>query len=87
MTDQEIIDVVTAHKNGKSIQMSILNGEWVDCDFPMWNFVGCRYRVKPEPREWTVCISDKGEIASYSALMGSTRSWNIDEVKVREVLE
>lgn len=55
MTDQEIIEVVTAHSQGKQIQYSSLTGTyWVDCDDsrgPAWNFLSRRYRVKPaEPR-------------------------------------
>ena len=46
MTEQEIIDVVTAHKNGEEIQF--YNGDvWQDAVYPKWNFADCVYRVKP----------------------------------------
>lgn len=48
MTDQEIIDVVKAHQNGKLIQYKGTDGIWHDCiDKPMWDF-RIDYRVKPE---------------------------------------
>jgi hypothetical protein len=51
MTDQEIIDVVTAHRDGKTIQWSVSKKEWHDCDNPIWNFNCTNYRVKPVPQE------------------------------------
>lgn len=50
MTDEEIIAVVTAHKEGKTIEVtskSKLN--WEITEYPCWNFDYWDYRVKPEP--------------------------------------
>jgi hypothetical protein len=56
-TNDHILEVVQAHKDGKKIyRMSDLHPEWVDCtENPEWNFVYYSYRVAPErpkPREW-----------------------------------
>jgi len=50
MTEKEIIDVVTAFKDGKPIQVSDrgLRG-WVDIRRPAWDFCNLDYRVKSEP--------------------------------------
>ena len=49
MTDDEIIAVVKAHKEGKEIEgRSFEDREWFSA-IPTWNFEVCEYRVKPEP--------------------------------------
>lgn len=51
MTDEEIIAVVTAHKEGKQIQQrSKGSKDWNDTDKPNWNFYVLDYRVKPESK-------------------------------------
>lgn len=49
MTDDEIIRVVTAHKEGKKIQVKdlrIKGSEWKDTIITNWFFDVCDYRVK-----------------------------------------
>jgi hypothetical protein len=60
MTHDEMIAVIQAHKEGKTIQCrcSLEYGgpHWQDCVDPKFNFAHGNYRVKPEPREvvgWT----------------------------------
>ena len=50
MTDAEIIEVVTAHKEGKQIECvsKATPDLWVTCH-PHWNFDKFNYRVKPNP--------------------------------------
>jgi len=93
MTDDEIISVVQAHKEGKKIQFQTRIGTiWRDCEVsfkePSWNFNLYRYRVAPEPRkprEWRVVVTGGDEICSYSPLFyGEPPSYTI---KVREVIE
>lgn len=50
MTDEEIIAVVTAHKEGKTIEVTS-KGElnWEVTSNPCWDFVCFDYRIKPEP--------------------------------------
>lgn len=50
MTHDEMISVIQAHKDGKTIQIKgNISGEWNDADSPRFNFVQCTYRIKPEP--------------------------------------
>jgi len=55
MSDDEIIAVVQAHKDGKQIQYRGLSPyhQWHNCrdNSPLWNFPDLCYRVKPEPLE------------------------------------
>ena len=65
MTDDQILEVVQAHKEGKQIQCSKRisipvwgtgpDGNWSDCGVLgstiIWNFIEYDYRVKPEPRK------------------------------------
>lgn len=52
MTDDEIIEVVQGHKNGKTIQFFLeLDREWKNVvGKPTWNFDAITYRIKPEPK-------------------------------------
>lgn len=51
MTPDQIIEVVTAFKNGKKIESrNKVIGGWTDSN-PDWNFFCFDYRVKPEPIE------------------------------------
>ena len=61
-TPEEIIEVVTAFKEGKRIESIILRREdtWDLCGpEPLWDFLRCRYRVAREPRKcWVKWWSD-----------------------------
>lgn len=91
MTDDEIIAVVTAHKEGKQIQYrdSCRNTVWLDV-LPShigFDFRNLDYRVKPEPRkprEWVVWVNDLDYL-----IMGDVRSGegNWRRITVREVIE
>jgi len=48
MTNQEIIDVLSAHAAGKTIQICLYTG-WVDITYAPRNFENDHYQVKPEP--------------------------------------
>lgn len=51
MSHEEMIAVITAHKEGKQIQArQIGSTNWVDIEDPSWNFVSVSYRIKPEPK-------------------------------------
>ena len=93
MTNQEIIEILVAHSNGKQIQIRKMgtqqgfrDGKWYDVENPRWNFEDNDYRVAPEPpkpREWWL---DQSGIA--------LRVWNENEkfrpsnlIHVREVIE
>ena len=53
MTDDEIIAVVQAHKEGKKVEVMWKGGpqRWIQFDNPRWNFEHADYRVAPEPRK------------------------------------
>lgn len=51
MTSKEIISVVTAYEEGKSIECRPLtNPNWTDVWDPSWNFDKFEYRVKTQPK-------------------------------------
>lgn len=65
MTNDEIIAVVTAHKNGKQIQYNRSpDNVWTDArdNQPGWNFFEFNYRVKPEPRELRIVQRPDGTL-------------------------
>ena len=89
MTHDQMIDVISAHKKGKTIQ-TFVSGNWVDSDIPTWNFYTYMYRVKPEPRELFALIDDSKDYVvaiAYSIDKLSTNLSNTRVIKVREVLD
>jgi hypothetical protein len=103
MTDDQILEVVQAHKEGKKIQGRLLgscplylNGiddKWVDLISGVdWNFKETEYRVAPEPRklrEWWI-----SPITPVGFTKPSTTAHPINHdyapsghVRVREVIE
>ncbi len=64
MSENQIIEVVQAHKEGKQIQTRDHFGHsgWQNCH-PVWDFYHNDYRVKPEPRkprEWWIHLNASG---------------------------
>jgi len=94
MTDDEILKVVQAHKEGKRIQGKSpqQSNVWVDLTVEpiIWNFMKCEYRIAPEPRkprEFWLC---NGRDRSDWVMVPETHSTNCcggEKIKVREVLE
>lgn len=83
MSDDEIIRVVQAHKDGKRIECrerGNFGKPWYECD-PMWSFLYFDYRVKSEPREWTMALCVDGLLDSPAD------SDNRPMVRVREVMD
>lgn len=87
MTDQEIIEVVTAHKEGKKIQYRLKYDypelDWLNLPVEetiYWNFIKTDYRVAPEPRK------PREDWIHESAIIHREPVGH-DFVKVREVLE
>jgi hypothetical protein len=53
LTSREIIAVVQAYKEGKSIEscpLESIKGQWYPCANPAWDFYHYAYRVVPEPK-------------------------------------
>lgn len=89
MTDQEIINVIAAHQEGKTIQYKdSYSGEWIIATSPSWNFADSDYRIKPKPREWWF-VKDVGQTNLYGWSRHDVRQEGVDyleQVHVREVL-
>ena len=85
MTEDEIIAVVTAYKEGKTVQRRrrMRNGSWLDGKH-LWNFADNEYRIKPEPMEFWVSYA--GGIGTYVASAQKPDDLH-DWVHVREVLD
>lgn len=47
MTPQEMIDVIQAYRDGKSVEYNNGDDIWIPIDMPTWNFNKFTYRVKP----------------------------------------
>ena len=50
------IYVMLAYVNGLPIERSV-NGRWVTCKYPEWNWAGNNYRVKPKEQQQQRCKS------------------------------
>jgi len=93
MTDAEIIAVVKAHMDGKSIEHRARNSNnapWLTST-PNWSFSDLDYRVKPEPREWWInryadAYGDRVYATEELADNGASFS-RLECIHVREVLE
>lgn len=98
MTHDEMIAVIAAHRDGKTIQYmwtDELENGWKDFDpgtGPAWNFKGCDYRIKPEPpkpREWWISLRDNTTVhnpAYWNYLSARSHMLTSEVIHVREVL-
>ena len=73
MTPDQIIEVVTAFKNGKKIEARHkAMGDW-HVAVPAWDFHQFDYRVKPEPMELWVNVYEDGSIGTFSDVRDAIR--------------
>lgn len=82
MNVDEKIAVMQAHADGRKIEAWDMFGEqWELVENPPWNWQVMTYRVKPEVREWWICIADypNEHIISTTPVDGY--------IRVREVIE
>ena len=97
MTDDEIIAVVQAHKEGKKIQWMTRIGPQTWHDYlgsPIrWNFDRYDYRVVPEPRnprEWSIGVHGDRVVGGISTddkkRVMYCGSLSVETVHVREVI-
>ena len=89
MKPEEIIKVVQAHIDGKTVQYKHL-GEWKKTAFEpkFWDFEGMDYRIKPEPREFYLNIHKDGVIYAHDSFI-TAKSYlqsGFTTVKVVEVI-
>ena len=92
MTHDEMIAVITAHKEGKTIQFRWRSEiKWQDTACPAWNFGDHDYRVKPEPLEiWVNVYSDGtigGDMSGKKEMCAMSCGYGGRTVKFREVLD
>lgn len=94
MTDQQIIEIVQAHIDGKPIEICTKgqgkDEKWYDIVNPKWDFQHCDYRVKQEPRkprEWWVEVPVDGSIGRLFQFHAQLTQGGGELVRVREVLE
>lgn len=53
MTREEVKEaakVMEAYADGKKVQKQDINGLWIDCDNPMFDWASFNYRIKPGPK-------------------------------------
>ncbi len=101
MTDDQIIAVVTAHKEGKKIQIRRRSEDEMKSDYGWkwgesinWDFRNLEYRVSPkssQPREWFFRVYEDGTAGSPSderwAIECGKHERGSKIVRVREVIE
>ncbi len=88
MTDDEIIAVVHALREGRIIQARSFDGAWYNLEHSVtnqirFNFLTFDYRVAPEPRkprEWMIYVKGGGSVSPYP-------DFTNEPVRVREVIE
>ncbi len=89
-TAYQFVPLVKALADGKTIQFNN-NGEWKDMAGDSIAFGNYRehYRIKPEPREWQLYLSNNGTVIHNALIGGIYPSFEaVDEVvTVREVLD
>jgi len=70
MTHDEMIEVITHHKNGGKVQVREINTpNWHNCNvFPCFNFANYVYRAKPEPLvAWIIYNQTSKSILTFCA--------------------
>ena len=69
MTTEEILEVVTAYRDGKTIECrdSGFESPWIFARTPSWSFWDTEYRIKPELKYIPFDINDElvGKIVLY----------------------
>ncbi len=68
MKNKEIVKVVQAHIDGKTIQYKSKNpdSEWRDCVVvPSWDFLYLNYRIKPKPRRFLLYGNTQDNFYGY----------------------
>lgn len=88
MTNQEIIDVVRAHQEGKEIWYQEKGtDEWDRVTDPSWNFDEFNYKATEPPREFWInvypnrCIAHKSQ---HEASSNRSPGW-MNTIHVKEV--
>lgn len=60
-TATQLLPIITAFAEGKTIQKNVDQRGWIDLSFPLFDGSPESYRIKPEPREfWVNQYDDDG---------------------------
>ena len=91
-TIDEAIEVLQGIKDGKAIQSALEGYKWEDRDDTynddLPDFYNLAYRVKPEPREWTMTVCPRNErLCNCPLYAAATCTGAKDLVTVIEVIE
>lgn len=68
MTIEQMIEVLQAYKEGKTIQLrnkSFKYSVWEDSLCHTFNFSSCEYRIKPEPAVYYAVVRNDGGAVMY----------------------
>lgn len=78
------LPLVQALADGRTLQAKDIQGKWFDLDNIALGGGSEHYRIKPEPRVWTVWIDQYGYIQSTGNLSKSPTGWT--QIEVIEIL-
>jgi len=95
LTDDEIISVVQAHKEGKKIEWRHYDRKgnptaWyapIEGRYPNWDFAFYEYRVAPEPRKPREFCAPIHNLSSIDAYDSSKSYYGGEVIKLREIIE
>lgn len=90
MTTREMIDVMQAYDRGEEIEVSAKGaGDWIEVKYPLWDWVGSDYRVKPKPSKklwyWEFKMSDGWHISQTRMTRAQARAFVGDNVEIAQL--
>ncbi len=75
MTHDEMIAVIQAHKDGKTIQYKVGEDmDWLNIPHQKFNFGGYDYRVKPEPMVRYAVVGNLGHTKDHVFVYDTNKS-------------
>ena len=81
---ESMIEVLQAYKDGKKIEYRIVGStKWSAIDNPQWHFVGCEYRIAPEPKKKVkleAWLTPTGALVWYD--MSKVNAWSTYCIRV-----
>lgn len=93
MTNDEMIAVIAAHRDGKALEWRDISrpaDQWRSCQPSgvSWDFNRWEYRIKPEPREWWISVrgGSTHHFAFYNRESAAASMLTSEVIHVREVL-
>lgn len=84
---KELLPVIQAFAEGKTVQFRFSDGTWVDCRQLDFSGPQLNYRIKPEPREfWILVAASHVQMAAMKVKPMSIYEGE-EVIHVREVLD